>query len=467
MDLSSWPKTQVLWSPRLGFNWDVFRDRSLTIRGGTGVFTGRIPFVWFTNQPTNSGMLQYQLVINQNGGAAARDKLARLPLYADASQLLKIGNLSDIFPQANATGRISAIDKNFKLPQVWRTSIAADFRLPLNMMLTLEGIYSKDINTITFENINLNNPTGTLKEGSLEREHYPGGAQKVVNAFTEVIIMRNTNKGQSIQLAAELTLPRLYGFSGTLAYSYNHAEEITGKNGSDPYSAWRYRQTVNSLNSEEIGLTMNNTPNRIIASVNYHIDYAKYFGTTISLFYSGSTGNSYSYTYYGSPMNDGGVPTNLIYIPKSESDVIWVNGTADWNRYMEFASQDKYLKDNMGKYMNRYGAYLPWSSRFDLKFAQDFKFNTNGNMKHNLQFTVDIINLENLLNSDWGLNKVLNGSNKAYQLLRYHGIDAATGKARVSVNQNTTSGAYYTNPVGIPSSAAATWAIQLGLRYSF
>jgi hypothetical protein len=467
VDLSSWPKTQVLFSPRLGFNWDVFRDKSLTIRGGTGIFTGRIPFVWFTNQPTNSGMLQYQLVINQNGGAASRDQLARLPLYNDASQLLANSSLNDIFPTSNAPGRISAIDKEFKLPQVWRTSIAADIKLPLNMMLTLEGIYSKDINTVTFENINLQNPTGVLKEGDMERDYYTGGTQRVTTTFTEAIIMRNTNKGQSFSFAAELTLPRMYGFSGTLAYAYNYAEEITGKNGSDPYSAWRYRQTVNSLNSQEIGLTMNNTPNRFIASINYHVDYAKYFGTTVSLFYSGSTGSSYSYTYSGSPMNDGGVATNLMYIPKSESDVIWVNGTADWNRYLEFASQDKYLKNNMGKYMNRYGAYLPWSDRFDLKFAQDFKFNTNGKVKHNLQFTMDIINLANLLSSKWGINKVFNGSNKAYQLLRYQGIDAATGKARVSVNQNTNTGDYFTNPVIVPSSISSTWAIQFGLRYSF
>ena len=462
---NAWPRANALFSPRLGFNWDVFKNRSLTIRGGTGIFTGRIPFVWFTNQPSNSGMYQYQLVINQSSGTTAQGRLARLPLYADAKDLLSNPSLSDIFPQANAPGRVAAIDKDFKLPQVWRTSLAADIKLPLNMMLTLEGIYSKDINAITFDNINQHNPNGKLLEGSLEREHYMSGSQRVVSQFTDVIIMRNVEEGKSVSFAAELTLPRLYGFSGSLAYSYNYAEEITGKNGSDPYSAWRYRQTVNSLNSRELGAAMNNTPNRFIASINYRVDYAKYFGTSFNLFYSGSTGSSYSYTYYSNPLNDGFAGAVLMYIPKAESDVIWQT-PGDWAIFDAFASKDKYLSKNRGKYMERYGAYLPWNERFDFRLTQDFKFNNRGAIKHKLQFTMDIINVANLLNSDWGLNKNLNGSNKAYQALRYHGRDAATGKAIVSVNKNS-NGDPYTDPIVIPTTMSATWAIQFGLRYSF
>ncbi len=156
VDLSTWPESKVLWSPRLGFAWDVFGNKLLKVRGGTGIFTGRIPFVWFTNQPTNSGMIQYQLVINQAGGAASQDQLARIPLLTDASQLLEDDAISDIFPQSNvAGGRIAAIAKNFELPQVWRTSLGFDLKLPLEMMLTLEGVYTNDINAIQFENINL------------------------------------------------------------------------------------------------------------------------------------------------------------------------------------------------------------------------------------------------------------------------------------------------------------------------
>jgi hypothetical protein len=251
--------------------------------------------------------------------------------------------------------------------------------------------------------------------------------------------------------------------SGDLAYTYNYAEEATGKNGSDPYSAWRYRQTLNTLNTTEVGLTMNNTPHRLIASINYYINYAKYFGSGLTLFYNGYTGDSYSYTYYGSPTNDGGVGTYLAYFPKGENDVIWQT-PEDWEAYKWFVVSDDYVKNHLGEYMERYDAHLPWNSRWDLRFTQDFKLNI-GKTTNTLQFTADIINFGNLLNSNWGINKQLNGSNKAFPILRYEGRDAATGKAIVSMNKS--GGEYYTSAFRYPDSTADTWALQIGLRYIF
>jgi hypothetical protein len=466
VDLGKWPTVKPLWSPRLGFNWNVYGDRRLTVRGGTGIFTGRIPFVWFTNQPTNSGMLQYQLVINQNSNAAAQEQLARIPFAADVSTLLQNSALSDIFPQQNrASGRLAVIDKDFKLPQVWRTSVAVDVKLPLDMMLTLEGIYSRDFNTITFDNINIQEPDATLKEGGLERPYFSNRPQNVLTgSFSDVIVMRNTTEGQSLSLSAQLRFPSWHGLSGDLAYAYNYAEEVTGKNGSDPYSAWRYRQTLNTLNGTEVGLTMNSTPHRLIASINYYRNYAKYFGTGLTLFYNGYTGDSYSYTYGGSPTNDGGVGTYLAYFPKGENDVIWKNGKDDWDAYKWFVMSDDYVKNHLGEYMERYDAHLPWNSRWDLRFTQDFKLNI-GKTTNTLQFTVDVINFANLLNSNWGVNKLLNGSNKAFPILRYEGRDDDTGKAIVSMNKS--GGEYYTSALTDPSNTSATWALQLGLRYIF
>jgi hypothetical protein len=465
VDLSKWPTTKLLWSPRAGFNWNVFGDRKLTVRGGTGIFTGRIPFVWFTNQPTNSGMLQYQLVINQNSGAPAQSQLARIPFAADVSTLLQNSALADIFPQQNrASGRLAVIDKDFKLPQVWRTSVAVDIKLPLDMVLTLEGIYSKDINSIAFDNINIKEPDATLKEGNLERVYFGSGVQKILpNSFSDIIVMRNTSEGQSLSLSAQLRFPSWHGLSGDLAYTYNYAEEATGKNGSDPYSAWRYRQTLNTLNGTEVGLTMNNTPHRLTAALNYYINYAKYFGTGITLFYNGYTGDSYSYTYYGRPTNDGGVGTYLVYFPKEKNDVMWKTD-ADWDAYRHFVESDDYVKNHLGEYMQRYDAHLPWNSRWDLRFTQDFKLNI-GKTTNTLQFTADVINVANLLNSNWGINKQLNGSNKAFPILAFEGRDAATGKAIVSMNK--TGGEYYTSAFDDPNSISATWALQIGLRYIF
>ena len=463
VDLSTWPETKILWSPRMGFSWDVLGDKTLKIRGGTGIFTGRIPFVWFTNQPTNSGMIQYQLVINSNAGAASRAQLARLPMLSDASQLLKDDAIADIFPQTNIPGgRIAAISKDFELPQVWRSSLGFDIKLPLEMMLTLEGIYTKDINAIQFENINLAPAAGTYSVSNLTLPYWSNSSSAtkyITQPYTDVVIMRNTNKGQGYSLSAQLTLPRIAGFSGMLGYSKSWNEEVTGKTGSDPFSAWRYRQITRELNSGELGLSYNNTPNRFVASVSYTIEYAKYFGSSISFFYNGYQGDAYSYIYNGDANRDGTSNHELMYIPENTSDFLWVSPD-DAVAYFAFAKQDPYLSKHAGEFMLRNGAYTPWQSRVDMRFMQDFRLNVKG-QENRLQFTVDVINFMNLLNSSWGLNQSVVTTSP----LMISGRDAESGKLIVSMRK--IGGEYVKESFQDPSSVTGTWGIQLGLRYLF
>ncbi len=462
VDLSSWPDAKILWSPRVGFVYDVFNNKTLKVRGGTGIFTGRIPFVWFTNQPTNSGMIQYQFVINQSGGAASQAQLARIPLLADAAGLLKDPALADIFPQSNPLGgKIAAIDKNFKLPQVWRTSMGVDIKLPLNMMLTLEGVYTKDINAISFDNINLADAASTVKEGSLTRPWWSNSttATKYITApYQNVVIMRNTNKGQGYSLSAELDLPRIAGFGGMIAYSRSWGEEVTGKSGSDPFSAWQYRYMSGSSNSDELGLTYNNTPHRFIGSLNYSIEYLKIFGTSVSFFYNGFKGNATSYYYNGDANNDG-TTNDLMYIPRVASELIWLT-QADADAYFAFAAQDPYLSKHAGEYMLRNAAYAPWNQRLDMRLLQDFKIKV-GESVNKLQLSVDIINAMNLFNSSWGLNQ----SYVTTSPLKVEGRDATTGMLKVSMRKIGTD--YVTKSFQDPSSVGATWALQIGVRYIF
>ena len=467
VDVSTWPKTKLLWSPRLGFNWDVNQDRSLTIRGGTGIFTGRIPFVWFTNQPTNSGMLQYQF------STTTQATLTRIPFKADVRDLLQDASLGDIFLTQNVIkdGRIAVIDKDFKLPQVWRTSLATDVRLPLDMMLTLEAIYTKDIHAVTFENINIADPDAKIKEGAFERDYYTTGRQYInteVNA--DVVKMTNTKAGEGLSLSAQFKLPNWNGLSGDLAYTYSYSKEAQQRtNGSDPFSAWSNRQTINSLNSSELSYSLMNTPHRIMASVNYTVDYAKYFTSSITLFYTGRTGEAYTYTYQNRPSNYP-AGTWIAYLPKEKDEVIWFGSTqadrdAEWEAYQAFVQNDKYVKNHLGQYADKYGAYLPWTNRFDLRFAQDIKIKA-GKTTNKLQITADIINFGNMLNSNWGVVDWLNGSYASFPILNYRGRDAATGKAIVSMN-TVSAGVYHTSATREPSSQSSTWSLQLGLRYIF
>ena len=462
VDLSTWPKAQVLWSPRIGFTWDVKGDKSLKVRGGTGVFTGRIPFVWFVSQPTNSGMLQYQLVMNSKDGAASQGKLARIPFEADAKNLLSNAALADIFPQANAVTKVAAIDKNFKLPQVWRTSLGFDLKLPLNMMLTMEGIYTKDLNAIFFDNINLAPAASNILEGANSRPYWSNNtnATKYINpALQNVVIMRNTSKGDGYSLSAQLDLPKIYGFSGMIGYSRSMGREVTGKNGSDPFSAWQYRQILNSLNDPEMGNTLNNTPHRVVASLNYSIEYAKYFATSISVFYTGYQGNAYTFLYNGDMNKDGTSTHEQMFIPANETDLLWKT-PEDRDAYFAFAAQDPYLSKNPGKYAGRNGAYTPWSSRFDVRLLQDFKMKF-GKTSNKLQLSVDVINFSNLLNSSWGLNQSVITNSP----LKVVGKDAATGK--LTVEMTKINNEYIKTSFQDPTSVAGTFGIQLGIRYIF
>ncbi|MDP4291903.1 MAG: hypothetical protein Q8908_12540, partial [Bacteroidota bacterium] len=462
------------WSPRIGFNWDINGNKSLTVRGGTGVFTGRIPFVWFTNQPTNSGMLQYQLAISSTydskgvpTNSAANAQLARLPLNADPTQLLSNSSISDIFPKQNVVGgKIAGIDKNFKLPQVWRTSIGVDIKLPENMMLSLDGIYTKDINSIYFDNINFASAPNVVNlgtsdpRGGIQIPYYSSSARYITSPYQNVVIMRNTTKGQGYTLAAKLDLPRIYGFSGSISYSKSWSEEVTNKSGSDPFSAWQYRLMTGDPNAQSLGLSAYNEPNRLVASINYNIKYNK-FETNASLFYTGNSGYAYSYYFNGDANGDGTTSNDLMYIPKNQGDYIWAS-QADADAYFAFAKQDKYLSKHAGLMAQRNAAYEPWYSRFDLRIAQDLnlKFGKDNNK---LEFLADFINVGNLINHNWGLNKSLaSGANSP---LIVNGRDAATGMLKVSMRKVGTS--YMTSTFQDPTSIAGLWGIQIGVRYSF
>jgi hypothetical protein len=330
------------------------------------------------------------------------------------------------------------------------------------MMLTLDGIYTKDINSIWFENINMNGAASTIKEGSNTRPYWSNStnADKYYNkTFQNVVIMRNTKKGDGVTLSAQLDLPKVHGFSGMVGYSRNMGHEVTGKTGSDPFSAWQYRIIKNSSNDPETGLTSNNTPHRIVAELNYSIDYAKYFATTISVFYTAFQGNAYSYLYYGDMNKDGTSTHELMYIPKNQNELLW-SSQADADAYFAYAQQDPYLSKHAGEYAERFAAYQPWNKRIDVRLMQDFKMKF-GNTGNKLQFTVDVINFANLLDSSWGLNKSVVTSSP----LTVVGKDATTGMLKVSMQKIGTE--YVKTSFQDPTSVSGTYGIQLGLRYIF
>jgi hypothetical protein len=453
IDLSTWPKVSTHFAPRVGFNYDLTEDKSVKLRGGAGIFTGRVPLVWFVNQIYGGGgsMARYHLVLNQRDGVEAQAKLAELPFAGNILGLVDKPELAGIFPTENVRGgTLDFVDKKFKLPQVLRASLGADIRLPENFLLTVVGTYSKDIYAVHFENINLKEPDAVLLEGDNERPYRTDPDKRYIDStYTNVIAMRNINKGWSALGSVRLTFPEYNGFSGTVAYSFSHVREVAGKNG---YNG-------EAFDTDEMGFSMNNTPHRIILSAAYRIDYANFLRSTFSVFYTGCSGRAFSYLYAGDANGDG-TAYDLMYIPRSKEDFVWSNA-GDADKYFAYAAKDPYLSEHAGEYAQLYGAHEPFAHQIDLRFLQDFYLNVGGK-RHTVQLNIDVLNLPNLLNSSWGINRIYIAPNVTP--LTFEGRDAATGKPVVSVDRNVTD---KNGPYQDPVSVSAAWSLQVGVRYIF
>ena len=488
MDVGSWPKSKIQISPRVGFNWDVKGDRSLQLRGGTGIFTGMLPFVWFTNQPTNSGMIQSVETIITNSTTLASINFNNGALKFNPNFRQVVDNNPTIFNQNKgalpSTGAsLAEVSKDFKMPQVWRTNIAMDLELPSNMILTLEAIYSKDINAITQKNVNLSYPQGNYA-GADTRPFW--NTNKINTNIGNAMVLSNTNEGYQASFTAQLSKNFSNGLYGMIAYTYNIAKDVTANPGSAAYSAWRANTTTKFLNDPELSYSNFSTPHRIVGNISYKIEYAKHFATTISLYYSGSNQGRSSYTY-SNDMNKDGQTADLIYIPKDASEIVFAdfknkNGVVvltaqeQSDRFMQYIEETPYLRNNKGKYAERYGDVQPWYNRFDMKILQDLFTNFGSERKYTLQLSLDILNVGNLLNSNWGVYQTHGlGSYENIRPLTFvtKGADNKPQYNLFMTPTTETNKDVYMNDFNKKAkwnnnlSTGSTWGMQLGIRFIF
>ncbi len=473
-----WPKPTALFSPRASFRYDIYGDKSLIIRGGTGLFTGRIPYVYLTNIPTNSGMYQYSASvdntvsgIDMNNYLFNRDPNTYNPFYNSSVP-------SNRFPTTAGTvasADFVVADPDYKFPQVWKTDLAIDQQLPKNWKLTVELMYTKDINATYMFDANLQKPTGTVTTGSYTRGYYTSsGARKINSNITNAMVLASTNKGGSFVFTTQIAKGFSKGFYGSLAYTYTFAQNLTENPGSQASSVYNANNTAGTLNDFELAYTNFAVPHRIIGNVSYRHEYLKHLGTTISFIYEGTSQGRYTYVYNGSVNNQGQNSANLMYIPTSAtnpSEIMFVDRTYTINGsqvlytaaqqaqiFEDYISQDKYLDKHRGQVAERNGASYPWYNRLDMKFLQDI-FTNIGKNKHTLQFSADVVNFLNLLNHDWGIRDIytvrnpltvssVSGGIPSFYITAYNG--APVMKTFVN-NVSTTS----------------TWAMQLGVRYIF
>ncbi|MBC3540053.1 TonB-dependent receptor [Rufibacter sp. H-1] len=458
-----WPKSRMLVSPRLGFRWDAFENNSLIVRGGTGIFTGRIPFVFLTNIPSNSGVIQYGAAIT-NAATLAKIKLSSDP-NAYANLLTTPGTPS-------VPSNVVFADRDFKFPQVWRSNLAIEKTFGNGFNLTLEGLYTRDVNGVRMRNANMKAANGVIVEGDHTRERFVATADRSLNPrVTTAIVLENTDKpGYATSLTAQLSKNFTSGFYGMLAYTYTNAKDITANPGSTASSVWNSNPNVGTSNAQELGYSQYAVPHRIIGAFSYRKEYLKHFASTLSFFYEGSHLGNYSFVVNGDLNNDGNSSADLMYIPRNSSEINFEAYTSNGVTYTvqqqeeafeKFINNTPYLKNHRGEYAERNAALIPWFNRVSMRFMQDFFIETGANnTKHTLQLSVDVQNLPNLLNRSWGIQERYITNNP----LVYRSINAENEPVYRLQNINNT---LVTNPYENTISTSSTYSIQVGARYLF
>ncbi|MBF9143460.1 TonB-dependent receptor [Hymenobacter properus] len=462
------PNGQLLWSPRLGFNWDVNNDAKVQLRGGTGIFSGRVPFVWISNSYTNSGLLQ--------GGVSQTAPTTPTVTYLPSIPLTPAA-IQQVYTSAPyapvSTSQINLTGKDFKLPQVWRSNLAVDFRLPGDIVATLEGVYSKTLNDIYYKDINLTAPVGRLAGPDQRPVYAPTTAARRVDArYTNVYLLDNTNKGYRYNATFQLQKRFLNGLNTTAAYTYGVSKEVNSGASSTASSNFGFNQVQYDPNNPELGYSRNDQRHRVIGSAGYTFRYANdALATTLTLFYEGRSGQPLTYIYgQGRDLNnDGNNSNDLLYIPTNVRDpnqIKLVPSSGDTRTVAQiqdqldaFIENDPYLRTHRGQVAERFAARLPWTHQIDVRVAQDFNFMAGGK-KNSVQITFDIQNVGNLLNNEWGRQYFV--SNNAVELLRQE-----TTGANVQPTFSFPATFATTNRSYDYAAFLSRWQGQLGVRYSF
>jgi hypothetical protein len=476
VDPSKLPSNRVQLSPRLGFNWDVNGDQQTQVRGGTGLFAGTVPFVWISNQASNNGVLFGSYTVVKGAPANTPAQNAQLIFNPNVDATHTGGGA------ANTSYELDVANPKLKYPKIWRTNLAVDQRLPGGIVGTIEGAYTKDINAIYHENLVVSDAftilpgvEGQIRYTSKNITPAAAAATAANPSITGLYYMTNTSKGYSYFITGQLQKSFSNGFYANVAYTHSGSKDVND-GGSTAGTIWSSRYVAGNPNADNLSNSSFVQPNRVIASLMYKKSYLDHASTSVGFIFEMANNGAVSYITSGDPNNDGAT-NDLMYVPKQQSDIILVpdgssnSGTPQqqWDELNAFISQDKYLSKHRGQFAERNGVILPYFKRLDFKAIQDFYIQV-GKTKNTIEISLDIINVGNLINKNWGLyqdsfNGFFSGSTT---VLKYEGLDAATGRATYSFPLlNRTTNTPVTKSFINDTSPISRWQAQLGLRYIF
>lgn len=499
INTGKWPKSRIQISPRVGFNWDVLGNNLLKLRGGTGMFVGRLPLVFFTNMPSNSGMVQNVAAITTTYSGGVGNPNEYLSQFAgkmitNTDELInKLNSLNaGQFPTSKPTTKdggwssaVNAVDPKFKMPQVWKTSIAFDLNLPTSFPLTITGefTFNKTVHAVTMKNwAIMDNEGWSTYNGPDNRHVYPSQykytytynqinndgtlrTDKDGNVLTRTgnvpnaYVLSNTNKGYGWISMFSVSAEPVKGLKLYGAYTHTVSKELTGMPGSNAASTMEYIPSVEGANFLSLHTSQYVNPDRVIASVSYSDRGNNHY----SLFYEGIRYGGYSFIYSNDVNNDG-MSYDALYIPKNKGEIRYVS-EADADAFWAYVNQDSYLKKHKGEYAEAYDVATPMRHTFDFRYAHDFDldriFARSNTHIGTIQVSLDIQNLGNLFNSKWGVSKRLYTNTSYATPLRLDHVDPDGVPVFAS---NVTASTKTWEP---SKTYGNCWYMQIGVKYIF
>ncbi|MBV7534104.1 carboxypeptidase regulatory-like domain-containing protein [Chitinophaga sp. sic0106] len=454
-------------SPRLGFNWDIKGDNTMVLRGGSGLFTGRIPFAWLGYAYYNNGVTYGAYDQKSSDKPFVNGPLPAAKPSPNGIADFAQQNGVDVTNAAGAT-QVDLMDNNFKMPQVWRSSLAFDYTTNDQWKFTVEGIYTKVVHDLMFQQINLvDNPTYYAYDVNKQQPIYSG--KKINSLYTNAYLLSNTNKGYRYSVTGQIQKTFPWGFNFMTAYTYGQAKDITNGIRNSMESNWQLNQALNPNNP---GLAYSNFDirHRIVATANYRQDWGSKgkWVSNFSLFFSAQSGTPYSYGFVNATIQGTPQQVSLAYIPKdlAEAQKFFVdipNGQTAAQQaadFMTYVDGNKYLSGRKGDFTERNGGRTPWNYQADFRFSQDLNIKT-AKRTHTITFTYDIVNLTNLLNKNWGV--------QTFSPNTFNSTSSVGLKATKNAPVNGYPIYTWSNP-GVPYATdffASRYQMQLGLRYSF
>lgn len=457
------PSAKLMVSPRVGFSWYTDEEHRTLIRGGVGIFTGRVPFVWLSNSFNNTGMEQKGTTLQPKDASGKND----------TNEAPSLGQYKDN-PLSAATGSmkqdIVTTDKNFKYPQVLRANLAWEQFLPGSVKMTLEGVYSKTMNNVFFENLALVDNGMVYAVPGVEASAAPSYKVQAGDYYS-IINLKNTDKGYSYALSALLEKHFGWGMDMSASYTFGHSKSVNDGTSSVAYSNWKYNYSRDTNSGNELGFSKFDIPHRVMAQVAYTTPkyWNDWMSTSISVIYNGFSGNRYSLTMNEtSDFNgDGQKGNSLLYIPTDEELALMsfadavnkktgeVTMTAEESRqaFKQWIEGDAYAKNHRGQYAERNSNLTKWEHEINLHLAQTI-YNPKGWGK--LEFTFDIINFANMLNKKWGAT---------YGSL--YNLSPLSVTELTTVNGQTTPKYIYNKAEISKSDVSSRWHAQVGIRLTF